>query len=209
MIKADPNDFLDIDMRLDQIILAIEVIIFILPFAWVMVSMRMKGHDPKGSVGEHRWAAALTGFASLVWLLVILTYLIDSQSTSWFGRIALFDYQIIKGIGLSLGALGAVISTLGEFTLGASFRVALPAERTELITRGIYAVVRNPCVLGIYLIVLGTFLVTPSALALAAIVLNIIGYTLKVQAEEQLLRKLHGEAYEAYCRTTGRYFPRR
>jgi protein-S-isoprenylcysteine O-methyltransferase Ste14 len=195
-------------MKLDQILLAIECAIFILPFAWLMISMRSKGHDPRGSVGDHRWEATLTSLASLVWLIVVITYLINSQSTIWFGRIARFDSQVFKGIGLGLGALGIIISTVGEFTLGASFRVALPNEQTELITRGIYAVVRNPCVLGIYLLVLGTFLVTPSVLALVAIILNVVGYTLKVRAEEQLLHKIHGEVYEAYCRGTGRYLPR-
>ena len=195
-------------MRIDQILLAIEFGIFLFPFAWVTVSMRLKGQDARGFVGEHRWAAALTGFASLVWLLVIIAYLIDHQSTTWFGRIAIFDHPVAKGVGLSLGALGAVITTLGEVTLGASFRIALPNERTELVTRGIYAVIRNPCVLGMHLIVLGTFLVTPSALALAAIVLNFVGYELKVQAEERLLHNLHGEAYESYCQNTGRYLPR-
>lgn len=195
-------------MGIDQILLALEFAIFLIPFAWVMVSMRLKGQDARGFVGEHRWAAALTSLAMLVWLLVIIAYLIDHQSTAWFGRIAIFDHPIAKGIGLGLGALGAIISTLGEFTLGASFRVALPNERTELVTRGIYAFIRNPCVLGMHLLVLGTFLVTPSILALAAIVLNFVGYKLKVQAEERLLHNLHGEAYDSYCQKTGRYLPR-
>jgi protein-S-isoprenylcysteine O-methyltransferase Ste14 len=50
-------------------------------------------------------------------------------------------------------------------------------------------------------------LIAPSLLALVALVVNVIGYELKVRAEEAYLRRVHGIAYEAYCARTGRYLP--
>ena len=52
---------------------------------------------------------------------------------------------------------------------------------------------------------LGTFLIAPSLLAFLALVINVIGYEMKVQAEEKYLRRMHGAEYEAYYARTGRY----
>ena len=55
---------------------------------------------------------------------------------------------------------------------------------------------------------MGTFLIAPSLLALLAVVLNFVGFHLKVQAEEEYLLQTHGAEYEAYCAQTRRYLPR-
>jgi protein-S-isoprenylcysteine O-methyltransferase Ste14 len=55
--------------------------------------------------------------------------------------------------------------------------------------------------------VLGTFLIAPSLLAFSAMVVNVIGYEMKVKAEEEYLRRIHRTEYEVYCAKTGRYLP--
>jgi len=107
-----------------------------------------------------------------------------------------------------LGAIGLLVGIAGEVMLGESFRAALPREKTKLVTTGIYRYTRNPCVLGVYLFVLGTFFIAPSLLALATVVLNFVGFHLKVQAEEECLRRVHGAEYEVYCARTSRFLPR-
>jgi protein-S-isoprenylcysteine O-methyltransferase Ste14 len=97
---------------------------------------------------------------------------------------------------------------VGEVALGEAFRVALPQGKARLVTTGIYRRIRNPCILGAELFALGTLFIAPSLLALLAVVLNVIGYHLKVQAEEVYLLRMHGEEYEAYRAWTGRYLPR-
>jgi len=144
----------------------------------------------------------------LLWLTVTLLYVFDAHSAAWFGRIALLDNDVAQGVGIALCVGGLLVGVVGEVTLGESFRVALPRDKTGLVTRGIYRYVRNPVALGVYLCVLGTCLIAPSFLALASVVLNFVGYHLKVQAEETYLRQAHGAEYAAYCAQTGRYIPR-
>ena len=151
--------------------------------------------------------AVVTTVATLLWLAVTLLYIFDARSVVWFGRIAFLDNDVAKGLGIAVCTIGVLVGIAGEVALGESFRVALPRGETKLVTTGIYRYTRNPCVLGVDLFVLGTFLIAPSLLALLAVVLNLIGYYLKVQAEEEYLLRTHGAEYEAYCARTGRYLP--
>jgi len=100
------------------------------------------------------------------------------------------------------------VGIAGEVALGESFRVALPRGETRLVTTGIYRYIRNPCVLGADLFALGTVFIAPSVLSLLAVVLNLIGYHLKVQAEEEYLLRTHATGYEGYCARAERYLPK-
>ena len=172
-----------------------------------MVFVRRRGLNPKGVLGGHVCGAIFTFSATLLWLVVTLFYIIDTNSVTWFGRIALLDNGVVRGVGIASSSLGMLISILGEVALGQSFCVALPKTKTELVTNGIYHYIRNPIVLGTILLVLGTFLITPSLLAFLAVAVNIAGYEMKIQAEEDYLRRVHKSDYETYCTRTGRYLP--
>jgi len=194
-------------MTYDQVYLGAVVAVFLITFGATMVFVRRRGHDPRGVINGHIGGAIVTSVASLLWLGVTLCYVFEARSVTQFGRIAFLDYGAIKGVGITLSTIGLLVGIAGEVTLGASFCLALPREKTTLVTRGIYRTIRNPCVLGVFLLALGTLLIAPSLLALVALVGNVIGYELKVRAEEVYLRQMHGAAYEAYCARTGRYLP--
>ena len=194
-------------MTYDQLFLAAAFVVFLVTFAATMLYVRRRGHDPKGTANGNIGAAVVTTVATLLWLVVTLLYIFDAHSVLWFGRIAFLDSDVAKGLGIAFSTVGVLVGIAGEVVLGEQFRVALPRENTKLITTGIYRYTRNPCVLGVDLFVLGTLLIAPSLLALLAVVLNLIGYHLQVQAEEQYLLQTHGAEYEAYCARTGRFLP--
>jgi protein-S-isoprenylcysteine O-methyltransferase Ste14 len=195
-------------MSCTQIIFGAIVALFMISFVAAMVVMRSRGHDPKGTIGEHALGASITSGASLLWLTVALFFVFDDRSVTWFGRIALLDDGVVKILGLAVSVVGLLVGIAGQITMGESFRLAFPSEKTRLITNGIFGYVRNPCALGAFLLALGTVLVAPSWLAFLALVLNVFGYELKIRAEEAYLRETHGAAYEAYCEKAGRYLPR-
>lgn len=195
-------------MTYDQIFLAVTLAVFLIPFFATLVFVRQRGHDPKGIANGNTGVALLTTIATLLWLTVTLLYIFDTRSVAWFGHIAFLDNGLAQGVGMALCVGGLLVGIVGEVTLGESFRVALPRDKTGLVTRGIYRYVRNPVVLGVYLCVLGTCLIAPSFLALASVVLNFAGYHLKVRAEEAYLHQVHGAEYAAYCAQTGQYIPR-
>jgi len=195
-------------MTYDRLFLAVALVVFLATFVATMLYVRRRGRDPKGAMTNVKaWEAAVTTVATLLWLVVTLLYIFDARSVVWFGRLAFLDSDVAKGLGIAFSTVGVLVGIAGEVVLGEQFRVALPRENTKLITTGIYRYTRNPCVLGVDLFVLGTLLIAPSLLALLAVVLNLIGYHLKVQAEEQYLLQTHGAEYEAYCARTGRFLP--
>ena len=193
-------------MTYDQIFLAVALGAYSVAFVAALVFVRRRtGCDPKGvDVGKTK----VSGVTFFLWLAVAVCYVFDARSVVWFGRIACLDNDAAKGLGMALWVIGMLVGSAGEVALGEAFRIDLPRERTELVTTGIYCTIRNPCVLGLDLVVLGTFLIAPSLLALLAVVLNFVGFYLKVQAEEEYLLRTHGEEYEVYCARTGRYLPK-
>ena len=196
-------------MTYDQVFLAAALVVFLVTFVATMLYVRRRGYEPKGVMTNVKaWEAAVTTVATLLWLVVTLLYIFDARSVVWFGHIACLDNDVIKGVGMVVSTAGVLVGIIGEVALGESFRVALPRGETRLVTTGIYRYIRNPCALGADLFALGTFFIAPSLLALAAAVLNLAGYHLKIRAEEAYLRRTHRAEYAAYCARTGRYLPR-
>lgn len=190
-----------------QVFLVSALAVFLITFVATMVVVQRRGYDAKGVIDGHIGGAIVTSCASLLWLVVTLFYIFEAHSVTWFGRIAWLDNGMFKGAGIVISTVGLLVGIAGEAGLGESFCVALPRAKTGLVTRGIYNYIRNPVVLGTILLVLGTFLIAPSLLAFLALVVNIIGYEMKVRSEEEYLWEMHGAEFESYCARTGRYLP--
>jgi protein-S-isoprenylcysteine O-methyltransferase Ste14 len=115
----------------------------------------------------------------------------------------------VQVVGLVV-ALGAFAATLAAQTgMGASWRIGVdPAERTELVTTGVFAHVRNPIFSAMALAQLGVVLMLPTWVSTLALVALIAAVQLQVRAvEEPYLRASHGPAYETYAARTGRFMP--
>jgi protein-S-isoprenylcysteine O-methyltransferase Ste14 len=193
-------------MTYGQVFLAAALIAYLITSVAILVFVRGRtGCDPKGiDVGKTK----VSGVTFFLWLAVAVSYVFDARSVVWFGRIACLDCDPAKQIGIGLWVIGLLVGSAGEVGLGDSFRIDLPRGRTPLVTTGIYRYTRNPCVLGVDLVVLGTFLIAPSVSVLLAVALNFVGFHLKVQAEEECLQRTDGADYKVYCARTGRYLPK-
>lgn len=112
-------------------------------------------------------------------------------------------------LGLAL-TLVATLATFGvQLAMSRSWRIGVdPSERTELVTSGPFAVVRNPIFSVMMIASVGLLLACPTPLAIASPVLLAIALELQVRVvEEPYLSRVHGEAYAAYARRTGRFVP--
>jgi protein-S-isoprenylcysteine O-methyltransferase Ste14 len=105
-----------------------------------------------------------------------------------------------------LGLPGIVIS---QEAMGSSWRIGVdPEERTELVTRGPFALVRNPIFSFLVLVQAGTFLLVPSVVALAGLALQVISVEMQVRlVEEPYLLRTHADEYGDYARRVGRFVP--
>jgi protein-S-isoprenylcysteine O-methyltransferase Ste14 len=196
-------------MRWTQVVVAAALLVYMGAFVGAMVAVRRSsGANPKGHARGHALGAMLNGLASLLLLATAIAYPLHAGSVDWFGRIAHLDHPAARGLGVASLALAGVCLIWGEVSLGRSFRVALPESVQPLVTHGIYRFIRNPLALSVDLLSLGVLLLAPSWLALISLLLNVLAYESKIQIEEAYLHEVHGAAYAAYCRRTGRYLPR-
>jgi len=107
---------------------------------------------------------------------------------------------------LVLGIAGVLLSQTG---MGTSWRIGVDdAERTELVTRGVFALIRNPIFTAMVLTQIGMTLLVPTAVSLAALACLVLAVELQVRViEEPYLHRVHGAAYADYAARTGRFVP--
>jgi protein-S-isoprenylcysteine O-methyltransferase Ste14 len=110
---------------------------------------------------------------------------------------------LLRTIGVTCTVVGVAL-TLG-LMVWFGLRRALGLAVTGLARSGPYRLTRNPQLLAASLFVVGPALLWPSWYALGWVLLYGIVAHLMVLTEEEHLRRVHGEAYAAYCRQVARY----
>jgi len=93
--------------------------------------------------------------------------------------------------------------------MGASWRIGVDsAERTDLVTTGVFSTLRNPIFATMVLAQFGVLLLVPSWISAAALVALVIAVDIQVRAiEEPYLLCHHGSVYGDYLANTGRFIP--
>lgn len=111
--------------------------------------------------------------------------------------------------GAVLALVGIVLAFVAQLQMGRSWRIGVDAtERTELVTTGLFALVRNPIFSGLMLVALGVALAVPTPLAVAVPPLLLLAIELQVRfVEEPYLVRTHGAPYLDWAARTGRFVP--
>jgi protein-S-isoprenylcysteine O-methyltransferase Ste14 len=107
---------------------------------------------------------------------------------------------------LLLGA-GAAITVAAQRQMGASWRVGIDDRPTELVTGGLFRVVRNPIFSGLLVFLAGFVLLAPAWWSIGIWVLTALGQRVQVAHEEKHLQTLHGATYLDYASRVGRFVP--
>ena len=123
--------------------------------------------------------------------------------------LALLDRTPAHAAGIALFAAGLAGTLAAQVAMGDSWRIGVDAtERTELVTDGPFAVVRNPIFAAMLPASLGLVLMVPSVVALAGLAALVVALELQVRVvEEPYLRQAHGAAYARYAAAVGRFVP--
>jgi protein-S-isoprenylcysteine O-methyltransferase Ste14 len=111
--------------------------------------------------------------------------------------------------GVVLAAGGTIATVAAQSAMGDAWRVGVDHEqRTELVTRGPFAVVRNPIFAAMIPTFTGIALLTPSVVAITGVVLLVVSLELQIRlVEEPHLRRMHGPDYTDYTARVGRFIP--
>ncbi|MFK8018617.1 MAG: isoprenylcysteine carboxylmethyltransferase family protein [Pseudomonadales bacterium] len=115
--------------------------------------------------------------------------------------------DLVRFVALSIGFIGIAIVVIAQVQMGRSWRIGVKqSESTDLILTGLYSKSRNPIYFGIllYWIAMCVTLPQPAIWACAVICWISIEFIVR-NIEEPYLRRVHGAAFEDYCRTTRRY----
>jgi protein-S-isoprenylcysteine O-methyltransferase Ste14 len=157
-----------------------------------------------GTAGPVEWVGgALFVGSLLVGVLAPQRQLVDAIEP--FGALDGLGAQLTGLVLFGAGLLGMIWS---QQAMGRSWRIGVPEERTELVTGGPFALVRNPIYTAMIVAVAGLGLLAPNALSLASVIGLIAALELQVRfAEEPQLLRSHRDEYAAYARRVGRFVP--
>jgi protein-S-isoprenylcysteine O-methyltransferase Ste14 len=174
-----------------------------------LIQLRRTGstgfHGLGGRPGSAEWIAGvgftlavLLGAAAPVLALVGVVEPIDQ-----------LDRTAVHVIGLVLAVAGIAATFYAQVAMGSSWRIGVdPEERTQLVTTGPFALVRNPIFAAMLPTALGLALLVPSWVALAGLAGLAVAVELQVRVvEEPYLLGAHGETYANYAARVGRFIP--
>ena len=124
-------------------------------------------------------------------------------------ELAGLDQAWLAATGVVLAALGIAGTFLTQLAMGESWRIGVDeSERTDLVTKGPFGLVRNPIFTAMLVTGTGIALVVPNLIAVAGWVLLLIAIELQVRVvEEPYLRRHHGDPYRQYLASVGRFVP--
>ena len=190
-----------------KIFLLLVLILFSIGLMVPMIIIRRKGKDPHGTHEGYSRLAKLSSLTIFLWIINIGLFIFFYNLIELIWRFTFLSGDLFIIIGMISITAGFIFEIFGIHALGINFRIELPKEETELIISGIYKLMRNPIVFGLYLVIIGTFLLIPNVLTLSITIANIVVFHVKVRDEEKFLLERFGKSYEDYQKKVGRYFP--
>ena len=149
---------------------------------------------------ENRWV--LVAFGIIGVLSAFLPAYTDRLDFWTFGG------NGVRWFGVFCFAIGGALRLWPVFVLGNRFSglVAIQPGH-QLVTDGVYGLIRHPSYLGLMISSLGWALAFRSGIGLLLVMLTLPPLVARIRAEEALLRSQFGAEYEAYCARTSRLIP--
>ena len=162
-------------------------------------------HGIGGRPGSAEWLAGV-GF------VVALVLGVAAPVLALLGAvepIEALDTTALHVLGIVLSVAGIAATLYAQVAMGTSWRIGVdPGERTDLVTSGPFAIVRNPIFSAMLPTALGLGLLVPSGVAIAGLAGLAVALELQVRVvEEPYLLRTQGDCYAEYAARVGRFFP--
>ena len=178
------------------------IAVSVVTIALGVASLFSEGHLGSGVREDrsNRWVFAALGVLGII----------DAYLPAYTDRVDFLTFggEAVRWIGFLLYTAGGILRLAPVFILGRRFSglVAIQPEH-RLATGGLYAIIRHPSYLGLFILVLGWGLTFRSGVGVIIAVLMLIVVLARIQAEERLLSESFGAEYDAYRARTWRLIP--
>ncbi|MGA1796270.1 MAG: methyltransferase family protein [bacterium] len=184
-------------MELNECLVFISGLALLLPLGAVVGNRLTKEY-------RSRRDASITTVA-LIWALSGVHFGLVVVAAAWSTWHFSLPAPIAVGGGVVLVSVGAVLCAAAAYAFRSVKRLNF-MEHSCLVTEGIYRWSRNPQLVGWTLVLVGLGLLRGSGMVLFLAGLFWVSYRLHLPTEEEHLRRVFGDAYEAYQRRTHRHF---
>jgi len=159
-----------------------------------------KSDDAHGYNGKVFTAISLIEFV-VVFIYVFKNYWYQYLLPFWY-----LESNYLVYVGWSLLALSLVIVWIAQSQMANSWRIGIDEKnKTELVTRGLFSISRNPIFLGVMVANVGLFLIIPNAFTLLIVALSTVSINTQLRLEETFLKSSHGKSYQDYLNQVSRW----
>lgn len=201
-----PATWLGIASDWKVIFLSLSYFCFFLGTVWRVVrygQLASREEDRQVQATSGRIASLVTviGLLGVHWL-TLYTFSFQSQV---MGRTV---DGLLSAIAIGLIVSAIVVSQIAIRTLGKFFdRLTIKSDH-QLVTDGIYSIVRHPIYTSYILLFLGFCTMLQSLWGFSLLLaVCIVWFANRIGIEERMLEEEFGEEYQSYCQRTKRLFP--
>lgn len=158
-----------------------------------------------GSPGTPEWLGGVGFVLAIVLGLAAPLLQIASTMDSLLGEPS--DAQLV--LSSVAFAAGTILTLVSQSDMGTSWRIGVdPEDETQLVTTGLFGLMRNPVFTGMLLAGFGLMLLVPNVVSCAGWLVLLASIELQVRTtEEPYLLSAHGSEYSAYASRVGRFLP--
>ena len=148
----------------------------------------------------------IMGLALFVILIPYIMWKLSGDIHPGMAQTLILAILALLGIGLSIWSI-VYMRLVGRGNPMDAFNHEVAPRTSQLMTRGPYAICRNPMLLGVFIYYLGMLIYCWSWKAAAVFALYVIIMMVQVNREEQRLEQDFGDAYREYKARTKKIIP--
>lgn len=154
-------------------------------------------------------AAVLILTRLFLYISIVLVFANDAVQDHYpFGLRFLPHSSTVLYLGFALSMAGIIFSVWGRIVLGSNWSAdAVLKSGQTLVSRGPYALVRNPIYTGITLGMIGSAVALGNVGGLLAVALILVFSFLRITYEEKMMKEKFGEEWDSYAGKVKRFIP--
>lgn len=131
--------------------------------------------------------------------VAVVFHAIGPKVYTYLVPIDYLQHRTVVWIGLALVHITLVWVAMAQYQMSTSWRIGIDeANKTKLVTHGVFRISRNPIFLGMITSVLGVFLVIPNAVTFFLALATYFVIHIQIRLEEEFLERQHGTEYLQY-----------